>query len=383
MSSYAVVLRVPHARTTFAAALLGRLSYGIVFLSLTLAVSQATGSYAVAGVAMALFGLVGALVSPWRAALVDRRGPRRVLPVMAAAYAVSLAGLAASSWQPGSSRVLLCGLAALGGACAPPLGRVMRALWGELVPDRRLLQRAFSLDTVAKELVYVTGPLVAGLLAVVARPAAGVAVSAALVLVGTLALVSSPAVRDMRGQSDKERDEPKRSWGGLAGLERPIAVAAGTGFCLGALHLLAVAFTEERSQAAAVAWVEASLAAGSAVGGLAYGAVTWRADARVRLALLGVLLGGLVAVAGSMPGVVTLAGAVGVAGLFVSPLLTTAYLIADESAGPGSRTRAGAWVNTAFNAGSSAGTAGAGTLLGSAPWRGAPSWQPYPCWWPR
>ncbi|GAA1552219.1 hypothetical protein GCM10009678_38910 [Actinomadura kijaniata] len=49
MSSYAVVLRVPHARTTFAAALLGRLSYGIVFLSLTLAVSQATGSYAVAG----------------------------------------------------------------------------------------------------------------------------------------------------------------------------------------------------------------------------------------------------------------------------------------------------------------------------------------------
>ncbi|MGK5556626.1 MFS transporter [Actinomadura kijaniata] len=197
MSSYAVVLRVPHARTTFAVALLGRLSYGIVFLSLTLAVSQATGSYAVAGVAMALFGLVGALVSPWRAALVDRRGPRQVLPAMAAAYAASLAGLAASSWQPGASRVLLCGFAALGGACAPPLGPVMRALWGELVPDRRLLQRAFSLDTVAEELVYVTGPLVAGLLAVVARPAVGVAVSAALVLVGTLALVSSPVMRDM------------------------------------------------------------------------------------------------------------------------------------------------------------------------------------------
>ncbi|GAA1552212.1 hypothetical protein GCM10009678_38900 [Actinomadura kijaniata] len=83
---------------------------------------------------MALFGLVGALVSPWRAALVDRRGPRRVLPVTAAACAVSLVGLAASSWQPGSSRVLLRGLAALGGARAPPLGPVMRALWANWCP---------------------------------------------------------------------------------------------------------------------------------------------------------------------------------------------------------------------------------------------------------
>ncbi|GAA1552204.1 hypothetical protein GCM10009678_38890 [Actinomadura kijaniata] len=111
----------------------------------------------------------------------------------------------------------------------------------------------------------------------------------------------------------------------------------------------------------------ALFAAGSAMGGLAYGAVTWRADVRVRLALLGVLLGGAVAAAGSMPEVATLAGAVGVAGLFVSPLLGTASLIADESAGPGSRTRAGAWVNTAFNAGPSTGTAGAGMLLGGVP----------------
>ncbi|MGK5556625.1 hypothetical protein ACSNOI_33950 [Actinomadura kijaniata] len=103
------------------------------------------------------------------------------------------------------------------------------------------------------------------------------------------------------------------------------------------------------------------------MGGLVYGTVAWRADARVRLALLGVLLGGVVSAAGSMPGVAALAGAVGIAGLFVSPLLTTAYLIADESAGAGSRTQAGAWVNTAFNAGSSAGTAGAGDASGRRP----------------
>ncbi|MBK3638946.1 MFS transporter, partial [Streptomyces sp. MBT97] len=46
--SYAAVLRVPHARRTFAAALTGRLSYGIVPLSVMLAVIRSSGSYTVA-----------------------------------------------------------------------------------------------------------------------------------------------------------------------------------------------------------------------------------------------------------------------------------------------------------------------------------------------
>jgi predicted MFS family arabinose efflux permease len=56
-----------------------------------------------------------------------------------------------------------------------------------------------------------------------------------------------------------------------------------------------------------------------------------------------------------------------VAGLFVAPALTTAYLAADEPADPDRRVRAGAWVNTAFNTGSSAGTAAVGLLVGRVP----------------
>ncbi|KUL20938.1 MFS transporter [Streptomyces regalis] len=52
------------------------------------------------------------------------------------------------------------------------------------------------------------------------------------------------------------------------------------------------------------------------------------------------------------------------AGLFVAPAITTAYLIADEAAAPEARVQAGAWVNTAVNAGSTAGTAVAGVLVG-------------------
>ena len=77
----------PTLTRTFAAALVGRLSYGMVSLAVMLAVSRATGSFAAAGVVVALFGAASVFLSPLRAALVDRHGPRRALIPMASLYA--------------------------------------------------------------------------------------------------------------------------------------------------------------------------------------------------------------------------------------------------------------------------------------------------------
>lgn len=168
--SYAAVLRTRNACRTFSASLLVRLSCGMVSLSLVLAIKETTGSYAVAGTVMALFALTSVFLSPVRAGLVDRYGPRRALCPMAAAYASLLTGLAFATAWPGTSGTLLGILAVPTGACTPPLGPVMRTLWSDLVPARRLLQRAYSLDAVAEELLFVTGPLLVGLLVQVAAP---------------------------------------------------------------------------------------------------------------------------------------------------------------------------------------------------------------------
>ncbi|MFH8515475.1 MFS transporter [Streptomyces gelaticus] len=372
--SYATVLRTPHAARTFGAALLGRLSYGMVSLSLMLAVNASTGSYSVAGAVMALFGATSVFLSPTRAAMIDRYGPRRVLPPMAGVYAVLLAALAHAAWRPGASPFLLGALAAAAGACTPPLGPVMRTLWSGLVADRELLRRAYSLDGVAEELLFVSGPLLVGVVVKSASPAAGVAISAALILVGTLALVSSPAVRAAGAAPSDDRtagpdDTPGgRRLLGVIGMRHAVLVTAAMGLCLGGLDLLVVAFTEQRHQGAgAVSWVLAALSAGSAVGGLAHGAVSWRASNRARLPLLAAGLGAAVVGAGLSSGVYVLAALAAVAGLFVAPALTTAYLIADESVGAGNRTQAGAWVNTAFNAGASVGTAAVGLLVDRLP----------------
>lgn len=363
--SYAAVLRVPYARRTFAAALAGRLSYGTVSPAVMLAVVRATGSYAVAGTIMALFGATSVFLMPLRAALVDRHGPRRALLPMAMLYGGMLCVLAAVTWRPGAPVVVLGAVAALTGACAPPLGPTMRSVWAELVGELGLLQRAYSLDGVAEELLYVVGPLVVGAVLSFAPPAAGVLLSAMLIGAGTFAFVTSPALAGVRVPSMGQRGS------GLAdgrGLLAPVVVAAGMGLALSAVYLLVMAFAEQRGYGdGVVPWVLAALSAGSAVGGLLNGAVNWRTAARVRLAVSAVGLGLVLAAAGLASGLWTLAVAVACAGVFVAPALTTAYLLADEVAAPGARTQAGAWVNTGVNAGSSCGSVAAGLLIGRLP----------------
>ncbi|MEU7312930.1 MFS transporter [Streptomyces sp. NPDC007083] len=368
--SYAAVLRLPYARRTFGAALLGRLSYGMLALSVMLAVTRATNSYAVAGTITALFGATGVFLSPVRAALVDRHGPRLALLPMALLYAGLLGALAAASWRPaGAPAVLLGTIAAAAGAAMPPLGPSMRAVWRELTDEPALLQRAYSLDGVAEEVLLVSGPLLVGALVQIAPPAAGIVGSALLVGGGTFAFVMSPAVRDVRPTAASEG--AARSGARLQGaraLLTPVVVAAGVGLSLGAVDLLVLAFVTERQHGDdMVAWVLAALSAGSTVGGLLNGAVNWQAGARVRLPRLAVGLGLALAAAGLAPGVGTLTVAVACAGIFVAPALTTAYLLADEVAPRERRTRAGAWVNTAVNAGISGGTATAGLLAARLP----------------
>ncbi|MFJ8820709.1 MFS transporter [Streptomyces sp. NPDC102467] len=362
---YAAVLRTPYALRTFGAALLGRLSYGTVSLSLMLAAKAATGSYAVAGTVMALFGAAGVFLSPLRARFIDRYGPRRALTPMALGYAALLGVLAAVTWRPGVPGWLLVALALCAGAAMPPLGPTMRTVWSQLLPDRRLLQRAYSLDGVAEELLFVSGPLIVGVLVLFAPAAFGVALSAALVAAGTLVFVASPAVGAVAPTGRRGHREERAKVLGRVG--RPVIVTLGVGIALGAADLLVLAFAEDRGRADAAAWVLAALSAGSAVGGLANGAVDWRRPARSRLTLLSLGLAAALGAAALAPGLLALAGAAACVGLFVAPALTTAYLIADDAVDPGLRTQAGAWVNTAVNAGSSGGAAGVGLLVGRYP----------------
>jgi MFS family permease len=371
LSPYRAVLRTPHACGAFVTSLIGRLSYGIVSLSLLLTLTAGGRDYGLAGLVMALFGLAVVLVSPFRAWIVDRHGPRRALPPMAAGFAAVLVAIAMIPVRSGVNDAAVAVLAAAAGACAPPLGVVMRTLWSALSNDRDALQTAYSLDGVAEELLYVTGPVIVGVIIVVAAPAAGLLLSAGLVVTGTGLFLRSPALPRWPALMARPASGTPDAAPGQAGAGRAILalalVTGAIGLCLGGLGLVIVAFSQARHDPAAVAWIEAMLSAGSAVGGLGYGAVAWRISARRRLALLATGLVVILAPAALSPSLLMLALLIGLAGVLISPALATAYVLADGLASPQARNRAGNWVNSGYNAGSSAGSVLSGQLVGRIP----------------
>lgn len=371
LSPYRALLRTPHACGAFVISLVGRLSYGIVSLSLILTLTAGGRDYGLAGLVVALFSLTVVLVSPFRAWMVDRHGPRRVLPPMAAGFAAVLAAIAVIPARSGVNDAAITVLAAVAGACAPPLGVVMRTLWSALIDDRNLLQTAYSLDGVAEELLYVAGPMIVGVIMVVATPAVGLLVSAGLVVAGTGLFLRSPALRRWPAPVAGPASSTPDAAPGEAGADRAILalalVTGAIGLCLGGLGLVVVAFSQARHDPAAVAWIEAALSAGSALGGLGYGAVAWRNSAQHRLALLATGLAVILIPAALSPDLPVLALLIGLAGVLVSPALATAYVLADSLASPRTRTRAGNWVNSGYNAGNSAGAALSGQLVGRIP----------------
>lgn len=359
-ASYRAALTLPHARGPFAAAMLARLSYGLLSLPLLLSLRSATGSYGVAGTAAGLFGLAGALLGPARARMVARR-PRTLLP-LASCYAALLAAIAAAG-ALGTPPWAAVALAVAAGMCPPPVGPLMRTLWGVLAPDEALRQRALSLDTVAESTVFAVGPALAGLLIGVGSAPLALATCAVLVLVGFAAFARALRLLPPSAQSaDPARSASARGVRGgplrHPGFAALLLVVLG---CGGALALEEVAAVATWG-AGITGTLMALFSVGGVAGGLLYGRRTWRAGPLRRLGLLSAAGASCFAVPAALhtlPGTgLALLGA----GACTDTVLITAYLLVNVLVPAGHQTVAGAWVNTAFNLGSALGAGAAGLL---------------------
>ena len=368
-ASYRAVLALPHARSLFAAAMLARLSYGLLSLPLLLSVERATGSYAVAGTASGLFGLVTALLGPARARLVARR-PGALL-LLTAGCATLLAAIAAAGAAGGFAPWTAVALATAAGVFPPPVGPLMRTVWGLLASDRAQRQSALSLDTVSESTVFAVGPAVAGVLIGAVSAPGALAGCAGLLAVGFTALASAlrraPALRGtpaLPGTPDRPAAAAPDRRGARGPLRTP-------GFAAVLLAVLASGAALALEEIAAVhAWgagvtglLLALCSAGGVAGGLAYGRLSWRAPLHRRLVLLAVGGAGCFALPAVAMAVPVAAAALLGAGAFGDTLLITVYLLVDERIAEGARTEAGAWVNTAYNLGVALGSGLAGLLL--------------------
>jgi MFS family permease len=367
VSRYAVILRTRHVAPLIAASMVARLPFGMFALALVLYMAEERGSFAVAGLVDGAFGVGAAIGSPLQSRAIDRLGQRRVLLPLAVVDAGATAALIGLT-EADAPTAALVACALLGGFAIPNIGAALRTLLPELLRRRReLLPAAFALDSVSIELLFTFGPLIAAAVIALVSPIAALALSAGCTLTGVALFVVQPPSRDWRPADIGARH-------GLLGALRSPGVrtlmfaTVPIGFCFGAVEISLPAFASEHG---APEWAGALLsvwAAASAVGGLAYGARTFRRPlASVYVSLAALLpLGFLPALASSS--VALMALLILPAGLLIAPLGAAGNQLIGDVAPAGAVTEAYTWPLTAMIAGFAAGTAVGGSLVESLDW---------------
>lgn len=356
--SYGPLLRTSGALAFTVAALVGRLPIAMLGIGTVLLVEDRRGSYALAGLVSAAYAAGTALLGPGLSRLVDRLGQRPVLPGALVVSAVGVVGLVALAGTSLPAWLLLpCALVM--GAGPSQLGSCVRARWSWALRDRPAeLPRAYAWEAVVDEVVFVLGPLVVVLCALV-DPAVGLLAALALGVAGTLALLGlratePPVLAVLEGAG--------RSALASAGLRTLTVAMLFVGVVFGTVEVSMVAFAEQRGSASGGGLLLALVAGGSAAAGLLYGALHWRASARRRLLLGAVFLALGLAPLLLAPSVAWMAPAALLAGFAISPVLIVVFGLVEDLVAPAARTEGFSWLNSGLGIGVAGGFAVAGAV---------------------
>jgi MFS family permease len=367
MTAYGDILRQPRMAALYGAAFVARLPFGINGLALVLFLREQTGSFSVPGAVAGAIALGGAIGAPFMGRVVDRRGPRVLLPLAAANGAGVLSLLALGS--AGAPAIVLVAVALCTGAVYPPSPSVLRARFPELLRhEPRLVPSAYALDSVLLELTFVCAPLIVAAIVATVGPGAALVVSALTVMSGVSAFVWS---------LPHEETLPAARGAGLFGALRApgihtlVQTMLPVGMAIGMLEVALPAFSDAESQVRLAGLLLATWALGSAVGGLVYGARAWRSPLAVVHMRLTLLLPIAFVPLLFAPSIAAMAVLLVPAGLFIAPILATRNELATQAAPPGTKTEALTWPLTALVGGVALGAAIGGTLVDESGWRAA------------
>src|SRR6266571_5169157 len=346
---YLRALASPGALRFSAAGFLGQLQISMFGLGTVLLISSLSGRYGLAG-AVAAAGAAGyALVSPLVARLADRAGQRAVLRPLMLVFAAATAALIAGAQARAPAWVLLAA-SGLAGAATPQLGSMVRARWSALLAGSPLLHAAFSLESVADEVIFVAGPVLVTLLATEVYPASGIAVAAARCRARTAGHVVACCPP-----------------GALVTLA-PVFLFFGA--MLAAIDLATVDFAAGHGHKPLAGVILGGYALGSMAGGLWYGSRAWRAPLRRRFTVAVCAVAAGTATFWAMPGLAALSAVMFLSGLVLSPMVIGGFSLVEQQARPGRLTEGLARLTSALAAGPAAGSAAAGQVIdaGGARW---------------
>ena len=282
LKPYAEIFRAPGAKGFSSAGLIGRLPLSMLGLGTILMIKEATGKYALAGLVAGTVALVQALAGPFLARLIDRRGQAEiVIPMLAAATAALVSLLLCVRF--GTPTWTWFASAAVAGASMPNIGSLVRTRWTKIYGGTRSLHTAYSFEAVVDEIVFVVGPILVTFLTLQVHPEAGVAVAAAALVAGTVALVLQRGTQPAPHPPEHHRGP---SVFAIPGIRVLLVCMVCIGIMFGSVEVVTVAFAEQTDHADLAGVLLAVYAGGSLAAGLVFGSIHWTTPLGRRFAVL-------------------------------------------------------------------------------------------------
>ena len=351
---------VPGSPAFSLAGWLARLPMPILGLGAVLLVEGETDSYGLAGAVAGTLALVGSLISPQWARVMDRRGQGVVLRVAFTGYLVF--GVAfVTAVVLGAPLWTWFVLAGLTGACGPNIGSIVRARWADAL-DAERRQTAFAFESVVDEVVFVVGPPLVTFLATLINPPVGFLTGVVIGFVGALWLSglrdTEPPVQPAASDGSRQR----------SALLHSTVLAVGVGYLavgavFGAMDVVVVAYAEAEGAPALAGVALAVYAGGSLVAGLVYGVVKLPGSLAARFVGCAVFFAVAAQLLFAVDSLVSLVAVVFVAGLAIAPVLVSGMSLVESRVSRASLTEALTWVVTGLTLGVTAGSALAGAAV--------------------
>ncbi|MEU5363631.1 MFS transporter [Streptomyces sp. NPDC005925] len=363
-TGYLEILRARHATRLLVGTLVGRLPNATAAIAIVLFVRAEGGTYSLAGVLAAVYGVANAVGQPLLGRLVDLFGQPRVQLPAAVASALAMSAFAVAGTGP--AYVAWFAVAAAG-LLTPPLEGGLRALWPSVLPEEDQVHTAYAMDAVAQEVMFTVGPLLVTVCTALWSAQAGLLVLNAVGVLGALSVVVSQPSRAWRSAPREAH------WLGAlrsAGLVALLAAFLFVGVALGSITVAAVSYADDHGGDTVYGWLMAAIGLGALVGGAVYGARQWAGEPARRLRVLVALLAVCYLPLTLLPGPVAMTLLTVLAGVFLAPAIACAFVLVDRHAPRGTVTEAFSWLVTTFTVGASVGTGLTGPVVeaGGARW---------------
>jgi len=283
---YRAIFRAPGSFAFFVTSFIARFPISMVTLAIVMMITAKRESFTLPSLVATSYILANALIAPQLSRLADIYGQSRIALLATFIECASFLAMIMAVHFYWPDWTLFA--AAISAGFGPSFGAFSRARWAKIYSGTPLLRTAFALESLAEEIVFMSGPPIVLLLATGLFPEAGLMAAAALLIAGALPFSTLKT-------TEPDLAAPGHRHGKPAILNPPVLFLSLTllafGGIFGVLEVTAVAFAKKFDVENLAFYPLTAAALGSFISGLGYGALRWEWKLSRQLLLLTFILG--------------------------------------------------------------------------------------------